>query len=63
MTFGEKTKIVREKLFMSQESFAKEMGVAFVTVSRWENGHCEPNFKAKKLFHELCEKHRIQFED
>lgn len=59
MTFGEKTKQVREKLFMSQEDFAKELGVAFVTVSRWENGHCEPNYKAQKKFHELCEKNGI----
>jgi DNA-binding transcriptional regulator YiaG len=62
MTFGEKTKVVREKLFMSQEDLAKALGVAYVTVSRWENGHCEPNYKAKKLFHELCVKNNIEFE-
>jgi putative transcriptional regulator len=62
MTFGETTKLVREKLFMSQEDFAKELGVAFATVSRWENGHCEPNYKAQKAFHDLCLKNKIKFE-
>lgn len=34
-------------MFMSQEMFAKEKGVAFITVNRWEKGHNNPNYKAK----------------
>lgn len=63
MTFGEKTKLVREQLFLNQIDFAKLLGVSFATVNRWETGKCEPNFKAKKAFHELCEKNNILFEE
>lgn len=62
MTFSEKCKYVREKLFLSQQAFAKELGVAFATVNRWENEVCEPNYKAKKLFHKFCEKNNIIFD-
>lgn len=62
MTFIEQIKYVREKLFLSQEAFAKELGVSFATVNRWETGRCKPNYKAKKLFHELCEMKKIKFE-
>lgn len=61
MTFGEKVKAVRLKLFMSQKAFAKEMGVVFTTVNRWENGHRQPNFKAQADFDKLCKKHQIEF--
>lgn len=63
MTFIEQIKYVREKLFLSQEAFAKELGVSFATVNRWETGRCKPNYKAKKLFHEYCEKHRVSFKE
>jgi DNA-binding transcriptional regulator YiaG len=63
MTFIEQIKHVREKLFLSQEAFAKELGVSFATVNRWETGRCKPNYKAKKLFHEFCEAKGIKFED
>lgn len=36
MTFADKVKIVRAKLFLSQEKLAKEIGVSQVTVARWE---------------------------
>ncbi|MDR3021913.1 MAG: helix-turn-helix domain-containing protein [Clostridiales bacterium] len=61
MTFGEKLKIAREKQFLSQEAMAKELGVSFSTVNRWENGKIEPNYAAKKAFHEFCLKHNIKF--
>lgn len=63
MTFPEKCKHVREKLFLSQQAFAKELGVAFATVNRWEKGICLPNYKAKKAFHEFCQKKGIKFDD
>lgn len=59
MTFIEQIKYVREKLFLSQEAFAKELGVSFATVNRWETGRCKPNYKAKKMFHDFCLKHNV----
>lgn len=63
MTFPEKCKYFREKLFLSQQAFAKELGVAFATVNRWENGVYEPNYKAKKLFHDFYIKNGIVLEN
>lgn len=60
MTFAEKLKYVREKLFLSQDALAKELGVSFATVNRWENGKHEPGYPAKKAFHELCKKNNIE---
>ena len=36
MTFAEKVKYVRGKLLLSQEDLAKQVGVSFATVNRWE---------------------------
>lgn len=36
MSFAEAIKQIRKKTFLSQESFAKEIGVSFSTVNRWE---------------------------
>jgi len=47
MTFGEKVKAVRKKLFKSQGDMGNELGVSFSTVNRWERGHYNPNFKAQ----------------
>lgn len=59
MTFAEKMQTVRKQLFLSQEAIAKELGVSFATVNRWEKGKCEPSYKAQKAFNNLCEKHNI----
>ena len=61
MTFGEKVKKVRLQLFLSQEKFAKQLGVSFATVNRWEKGVCEPNYEGQKAFHEFCKKIIFRF--
>lgn len=38
MSFSEDIKRIRRKAFMTQEDFAKELGVSFATVNRWETG-------------------------
>ena len=63
MTFPEKVKIVRLQMFMSQEKLAKELGVSFATVNRWERGMCEPHYDAQKAFHDFCKKYKIKFEE
>lgn len=54
MSFGEKVKYVRKKLYLSQDMMAKQLGVAFATVNRWEAGRCNPNYAAQKAFAEFC---------
>jgi putative transcriptional regulator len=61
MEFKDKFKAARLEMMMSQEEIAKELGVSFATVNRWETGRNKPNFKAQKAFHTLCLKKRITF--
>lgn len=63
MEFSEKVKFVRKKLYLSQDSLAKQVGVSFVTINRWENGHGHPNLVMEAKFNDFCEKNGIKFED
>lgn len=62
MTFSEKVKYVRAKLYLTQKELAKELGVSFATVNRWESLGKEPQFLIGKRFEEFCENKGIQFE-
>lgn len=43
-------KILRERLGMTQEQFAQEVGVTFGTINSWENGKRKPlPFLVKRL--------------
>lgn len=59
MEFKDKVKTVRKRLYLSQEMMAKELGVAFATVNRWESGRCKPNYRAQKSFADFCKAHNI----
>ncbi|MSP74388.1 MAG: XRE family transcriptional regulator [Myxococcales bacterium] len=45
---------LREALKLTQEEFARERGVSFTTVSRWENGHGKPSRLARRQLEELA---------
>lgn len=51
---------LRNKLILSQEDFAKLLGVSFASVNRWERGHHEPTIKVKRKIFELCKKHKVE---
>ena len=51
---------LRNKLVLSQEEFAKLLGVSFASINRWERGHHEPTIKAKKKIIELCKENDIE---
>lgn len=59
MEFSNKIKFVRAKLGISQETLAKELGVSFATVNRWESGKFLPNYKAINSFKIFCKKQNI----
>lgn len=63
MEFKEQVKTARQEMGLSQTSLAKELGVSFPTINRWENGHGEPHPLAKNAFYELCKKHKVNFEE
>lgn len=61
MDFSQQIKHIRQNQFLSQESLAKELGVSFATINRWEQGKTKPTYKTLKLLAEYCEKHNISF--
>ncbi len=52
----ELVKEVRRQLALSQEDLAREIGVSFATVNRWENGKAQPSKLAKVQFDSFCAK-------
>jgi len=42
-------KEVRRQLALSQEDLARELGVSYVTVNRWENGQAKPTTTINQL--------------
>ena len=62
MAFSEEIKRIRHKALMSQEDFAKEIGVSCITVTRWETGKAKPNLKAMRLIDSYCKKNGINFD-
>jgi len=43
-------KQLRDKMLLSQEEFAKVLGVSFASINRFENGKHEPTIKIKGSF-------------
>lgn len=62
MRFSESIKKLRQDCFLSQEAFAKELGIAFTTVNRWETGKAKPTYKTMKLIDQFCQKNNINFD-
>lgn len=51
----EQIKEIRKKLNLSQEEFAKKLGVSFASVNRWENGQTKPSKLARRQIMSLIE--------
>ena len=49
-------KKIRLKSLLSQMDFAKELGVSFATVNRWETGKSVPSLKTLKKIEMYCKK-------
>ena len=49
-------KDIRRQLALSQEDLARQLGVSFATVNRWENGKSRPSKLAKAQFDSYCAK-------
>lgn len=65
MNYYYKTIIItlRNKLILTQEEFAKLLGVSFASVNRWQMGHHEPTIKSKRKIIVLCKKHKIKIDE
>ncbi len=47
---------------MSQEALAKELGVSFATVNRWETGKSKPSYKTLKQIDGFCKENGIMID-
>ena len=61
MDIGDVIRDIRIKSLLSQADFAKEIGVSFSTVNRWENGKAIPNYRALKKIKDFCCRSMIDF--
>ena len=59
MDWSNSIKQLREKIQLSQEELAKELGVSFASVNRYENGRFEPTIKVKRKIKDLLVKYNV----
>ena len=62
MSIAADIKKIRLKTFLTQKAFAKELGVSFNTVNRWETGKQKPSVKVMKKIDDYCKKNNIDFD-
>lgn len=62
MSFSEEIKLTRQKSFMTQDEFAKEISVSTATINRWETGKARPNITAIKRIKSFCTTNNLPFE-
>ena len=61
MSFSDELKRIRQRTFLSQEAFAKEVSVSFSTVNRWESERTIPNLAAMKNIKAFCERNNLEY--
>jgi len=54
----EAVKHIRKRLQWSEERMARELGLSYSTISRWERGLCTPSPVAQRLLGELAQSYR-----
>lgn len=62
MSFCDDIRELRQTCFLSQEAFARELGVSFATVNRWESGKTKPTYKTMKLIDDFCRNRGLSFD-
>lgn len=61
MTFAENIKQARQRVFLSQDAFAKILDVNFTTVSRWETGRSKTNLSTMKKIKKFCKDNGVDY--
>jgi putative transcriptional regulator len=54
-SYSELVIVLRRQLALSQEDLARQLGVSFATVNRWESGHSKPSRLARAQLSAFCE--------
>lgn len=63
MEFSSAIKKIRCDAGMSQDAFAKLLGVSRATINRWEKGSQEPSALAMIILRDYCDAHNISVID
>lgn len=63
MQLSEILKMTRQKAFLSQEEFAKELEVSVSTINRWETGKVRPNLTAMKKLKGFCDRLNLSYKE
>ena len=61
MAFADAILKLRSERRLSQTQFAKELGVSYTSVNRWENGRSFPTKMMRLVIRRYCEKHHLEF--
>lgn len=56
-------KKLRKEMKLTQNDFARELGVSSSSIGRWEKGESKPNAKAKSVVTKLCNQYAIPYEE
>lgn len=59
MNWATNIKILREKMLVTQTELATLLGVAYVSINRYENGIHEPTMKVKRKLMKLFKKYGV----
>jgi DNA-binding XRE family transcriptional regulator len=62
MEFAEQIRMIRQRMFLSQDEFAKVLHVSLSTVNRWEMGRSKPNLTAMKQIKEFCGENGLEYD-
>ena len=60
MTFADAILKLRSERRLSQTQFAKELGVSYTSVNRWENGRSFPTKMMLLVIRGYCEEHHLE---
>ena len=63
MEIKDKVIQIRMQLNMSQETLARDLGVCYATVNRWEKGTSTPRPQQVYAFEKYCEKRNVYFKE
>lgn len=58
--YRELVKEIRRQLGISQEDLARELGISFATINRWENGQVQPSRLARNQFQAFCDRLEVE---
>ena len=63
MEFKEKVYQARMQLGLTQMELARQLGIGYATINRWENGITKPTKLKEYVFTQFCAKNAVVIDD